>query len=268
MHAAYRNPTLRQLRDQQVRFAPREKKLEQVDRAEKLLHEIDEKRTYTYEYLCYRITDYRPELTPHSRIPGDDAVHDLRLFVEDVSDAANVPAEDPRVYDMICEGDTMGVFQIESRAQMASLPRNLPENFYDLVVQVAIIRPGPIVGQMVHPYLNRRAGREPVTYPHPALEPILKRTLGVPIFQEQLLRLAMVAAGFSGGEAEELRRAMEDTVPTWPPWTEGGWPHNLVRAAGWDGIRVASVGGGSGGGSQMRRDWESARWRSTSSSSW
>jgi RNA polymerase primary sigma factor/RNA polymerase sigma factor len=94
MHAEYRNPTLRQLRDQQVRFAPREKKLEQVDRAEKLLHEIDEKRTYTYEYLCYRITDYRPELTPHSRIPGDDAVHDLRLFVEDVSDAANVPAED------------------------------------------------------------------------------------------------------------------------------------------------------------------------------
>ena len=91
---------------------------------------------------------------------------------------------------------------------MATLPRLRPERFYDLVVEVAIIRPGPIVGQMVHPYLDRRAGREPVSYPHPSLEPILKRTLGVPLFQEQLLRIAMVAAGFSGGEAEELRRAM------------------------------------------------------------
>jgi len=100
------------------------------------------------------------------------------------------------------------VFQIESRAQMATLPRMKPRCFYDLVVEIAIIRPGPIVGQMVNPYLNRRAGREPVSYPHPALEPILARTLGVPLFQEQLLRIAMVAAGFSGGEAEELRRAM------------------------------------------------------------
>jgi error-prone DNA polymerase len=109
---------------------------------------------------------------------------------------------------MIRSADTVGVFQIESRAQMATLPRMKPRHFYDLVVEIAIIRPGPIVGQMVHPYLNRRSGREPVTYPHPTLEPILKRTLGVPLFQEQLLRLAMVAAGFSGGEAEELRRAM------------------------------------------------------------
>ncbi len=108
---------------------------------------------------------------------------------------------------MLQEADTIGVFQVESRAQMATLPRLRPDHFYDLVVQVAIIRPGPIVGQMVHPFLNRRAGREPVTYAHPSLEPILKRTLGVPLFQEQLLRMAMVTAGFSGGQAEELRRA-------------------------------------------------------------
>ena len=108
---------------------------------------------------------------------------------------------------MLCEADTIGVFQVESRAQMATLPRLGPATFYDIVVQVAIIRPGPIVGQMVHPYLNRRAGREPVVYAHPSLEPILARTLGVPLFQEQLLRIAMVAAGFTGGQAEELRRA-------------------------------------------------------------
>jgi error-prone DNA polymerase len=108
---------------------------------------------------------------------------------------------------MLQAADTVGVFQVESRAQMATLPRLRPERFYDLVVEVALIRPGPVVGQMVHPYLNRRAGREPITYPHPALEPILKRTLGVPLFQEQILRIAMVTAGFSGGQAEELRRA-------------------------------------------------------------
>ena len=108
---------------------------------------------------------------------------------------------------MLCDADTVGVFQVESRAQMATLPRLKPARFYDIVVQVAIIRPGPIVGQMVHPYLNRRAGREPVKYPHPSLEPILARTLGVPLFQEQLLRMAMIAAGFTGGQAEELRRA-------------------------------------------------------------
>jgi error-prone DNA polymerase len=123
-------------------------------------------------------------------------------------DLAHLPPDDPKTYGMIQRADTVGVFQIESRAQMATLPRMKPAHFYDLVVEIAIIRPGPIVGQMVHPYLNRRAGREPVRYPHPLLEPILKRTLGVPIFQEQLLRLAMTAAGFSGGEAEELRRAM------------------------------------------------------------
>jgi len=123
-------------------------------------------------------------------------------------DLAHLPPDDPKTYDMIQRADTVGVFQIESRAQMATLPRMKPRNFYDLVVEIAIIRPGPIVGQMVHPYLNRRAGREPVVYPHPSLEPILARTLGVPIFQEQLLRIAMTAAGFTGGEAEELRRAM------------------------------------------------------------
>jgi error-prone DNA polymerase len=109
---------------------------------------------------------------------------------------------------MLQEADTIGIFQVESRAQMATLPRLRPRCFYDIVVEVAIIRPGPIVGQMVHPYLKRRQKLEPVEYPHPALEPILARTLGVPLFQEQLLRMAMVAAGFSGGEAEELRRAM------------------------------------------------------------
>jgi error-prone DNA polymerase len=125
----------------------------------------------------------------------------------DLIDLAHLPADDPAVYKMLTEADTIGVFQVESRAQMATLPRLKPKAFYDLVVQVAIIRPGPIVGQMVHPYLNRRAGREPVQYAHPSLEPILARTLGVPLFQEQLLRMAMVAAGFTGGQAEELRRA-------------------------------------------------------------
>ena len=123
-------------------------------------------------------------------------------------DLAHLPPDDPKTYAMIQKADTIGAFQIESRAQMATLPRLKPKCFYDLVVEVAIIRPGPIVGNMVHPYINRRLGREPVRYPHPSLEPILKRTLGVPLFQEQLLRLAMVAAGFTGGEAEELRRAM------------------------------------------------------------
>src|SRR5712692_3186058 len=123
-------------------------------------------------------------------------------------DLARLPPDDPAVYRSLQQADTIGVFQVESRAQMATLPRIHPERFYDLVVQVAIIRPGPIVGQMVHPYVRRRRGREPVTYPHPSLEPILKRTLGVPLFQEQLLRMAMVAAGFTATEAEELRRAL------------------------------------------------------------
>jgi error-prone DNA polymerase len=120
----------------------------------------------------------------------------------------NLPPDDPEVYRMLQAADTIGVFQVESRAQMATLPRLKPACFYDLVVEVALIRPGPIVGQMVHPYLSRRAGREMVRYPHPSLEPILARTLGVPLFQEQLLRIAMVAAGFTGGQAEELRRAL------------------------------------------------------------
>jgi error-prone DNA polymerase len=123
-------------------------------------------------------------------------------------DLAHLPQDDPKVYAMLQQADTVGLFQVESRAQMATLPRLKPERFYDLVVEVAIIRPGPIVGKMVHPYLDRRAGREPVSYPHPSLEPILARTLGVPLFQEQLLRMAMTVAGFTGGEAEELRRAM------------------------------------------------------------
>ncbi|MGH7319817.1 MAG: error-prone DNA polymerase, partial [Candidatus Rokuibacteriota bacterium] len=123
-------------------------------------------------------------------------------------DLAHLPPNDPAVYAVLRAADTVGLFQVESRAQMATLPRLRPACFYDLVVEVGIIRPGPIVGHMVHPYLARRAGREPVTYPHPSLEPILQRTLGVPLFQEQLLRMAMVAADFTGGEAEELRRAL------------------------------------------------------------
>jgi error-prone DNA polymerase len=123
-------------------------------------------------------------------------------------DYAHLPPDDPAVYRMLRAADTVGVFQVESRAQMATLPRMRPERFYDLVVEVAIIRPGPIVGKMVNPYLARRNGQQPVRYPHPSLEPILRRTLGIPLFQEQLIRIAMTAAGFSGGQAEELRRAM------------------------------------------------------------
>ncbi|HQU34880.1 MAG TPA: error-prone DNA polymerase, partial [Thermoanaerobaculaceae bacterium] len=137
-----------------------------------------------------------------------DAVPLVRAHEGVEVDYAHLPPDDPKVYDMLAKADTVGVFQIESRAQMATLPRMRPSRFYDLVVEVAIIRPGPIVGKMVHPYLNRRQGREPVVYPHPDLEPVLKRTLGVPLFQEQLMKVAMVAAGFSGGQAEELRRAM------------------------------------------------------------
>jgi error-prone DNA polymerase len=121
---------------------------------------------------------------------------------------ATVPAEDPLVYDMICDGDTVGVFQIESRAQMAMLPRLRPRCYYDLVIEVAIIRPGPIQGDMVHPYLRRRNGEEAVDYPSEEVKGVLQRTLGVPIFQEQVMQLAIVAAGFSAGEADSLRRAM------------------------------------------------------------
>jgi error-prone DNA polymerase len=122
-------------------------------------------------------------------------------------DLAQLP-EDEEVYRVLQAADTVGMFQVESRAQMASLPRNMPTKFYDLVVQVAIIRPGPIVGKMMHPYMRRRQGKEAVTYPHPSLIPVLERTLGVPLFQEQLLRIAMTVANFSGAEAEELRRAV------------------------------------------------------------
>ena len=138
----------------------------------------------------------------------EEAVPLIRRHEGTEIDLAHLPPDDPAVYEMICRADTVGVFQIESRAQMASLPRHRPYKFYDLVIQIAIIRPGPIVGRMAHPFFERRVGREEVTYPHPLLEPILRRTLGVPIFQEQILKIAMVAAGFSGGEAEDLRRAM------------------------------------------------------------
>ena len=136
-----------------------------------------------------------------------DAIELIPLHYRKHVDIAALP-EDKHVYDTLCKADTVGMFQVESRAQMASIPHNAPTRFYDLVVQVAIIRPGPIVGKMMHPYMRRRQGREEVTYPHPSLKPVLERTLGVPLFQEQLLRMAMVVANFSGAEAEELRRAV------------------------------------------------------------
>jgi error-prone DNA polymerase len=138
----------------------------------------------------------------------EEAIPMIRTHEKVEVDLAHLPQDDPAVYAMLNAADTVGLFQVESRAQMASLPRNAPRCFYDIVVQVAIIRPGPIVGGMVRPFFERRQGRAKVEYPHPCLEPILKRTLGVPLFQEQILRMAMVAAGFTGGEAEELRRAM------------------------------------------------------------
>ncbi|PYX51999.1 MAG: error-prone DNA polymerase [Acidobacteria bacterium] len=137
-----------------------------------------------------------------------DSLELISHHYHDQVDLAHLPQDDPAVYSALQQADTVGMFQVESRAQMSCLPRLRPKRFYDIVVQVAIIRPGPIVGEMVNPFLQRRQGREAVTYPHPSLEPVLKRTLGVPLFQEQLLRMAMVVAGFSGGEAEELRRAM------------------------------------------------------------
>ncbi|HEX2931723.1 MAG TPA: error-prone DNA polymerase [Candidatus Binatia bacterium] len=121
---------------------------------------------------------------------------------------ATIPRDDNATYDMICKSDTIGVFQIESRAQMAMLPRLRPRNFYDLVIEISIVRPGPITGGMVHPYLRRRQGKEEVTFPHDLLKPVLKRTLGVPLFQEQVMRLAMVVADYTPGEADQLRRDM------------------------------------------------------------
>src|SRR6266851_3227156 len=138
----------------------------------------------------------------------EDSLGLIRDHYGEEVDLAHLPADDPTVYSTLQKADTIGMFQVESRAQMSCLPRLRPRRFYDIVVQVAIIRPGPIVGQMVNPFLQRRQGRERVTYPHPSLESVLARTMGVPLFQEQLLRMAMVVAGFSGGEAEDLRRAM------------------------------------------------------------
>ena len=137
-----------------------------------------------------------------------DSLELIRDHYHEEVDLAHLPPDDPIVYSTLQKADTVGMFQVESRAQMACLPRLKPQKFYDIVVQVAIIRPGPIVGNMVNPFLKRRQGREAITYPHPSLETVLARTLGVPLFQEQLLRMAMITANFTGGEAEELRRAM------------------------------------------------------------
>src|SRR2546421_8868020 len=121
---------------------------------------------------------------------------------------ATIPQDDAPVYDMLCRGESLGVFQVESRAQMNMLPRLKPRTFYDIVIEVAIVRPGPIQGNMVHPYLRRRCKEEPVTYPSEALRGVLEKTLGVPLFQEQAMKVAMVGAGFSAEEADQLRRAM------------------------------------------------------------
>ncbi len=137
----------------------------------------------------------------------EESIELIRDSYDEEVDLAQLPQDDPAVYGALQKADTIGMFQVESRAQMSCLPRLRPQKFYDIVVQVAIIRPGPIVGNMVHPYLKRRQGREEIVYPHPKLEPVLRRTLGVPLFQEQLLKMAMECANFSGGEAEELRRA-------------------------------------------------------------
>ena len=149
--------------------------------------------------------------TPPPRPPAPQAGRGEReqaLPVSAIDQLARIPAEDPRVYDALCAADTVGVFQIESRAQMAMLPRLRPRRFYDLVVEVAIVRPGPIQGGMVHPYLRRRNGEEEAVMPHPILAPILERTLGIPLFQEQVMQLAIVGAGYTGGEADQLRRDM------------------------------------------------------------
>ena len=138
----------------------------------------------------------------------EDTIRLIRDHQKQEIDLSRLPENDKAVYSALQTADTIGLFQVESRAQMSCLPRLKPKEFYDIVVQVAIIRPGPIVGKMVHPYLNRRLGREPVETLHPSLQSTLERTLGVPLFQEQLLRMAMIAAGFTGGEAEELRRAL------------------------------------------------------------
>ncbi len=138
----------------------------------------------------------------------------LHLAVDLIREAHGVEVDlatidqEPAIYEMLTTSDTVGMFQVESRAQMATLPKMKPRTFYDLAVEVALIRPGPIQGQSVHPYLRRRNGEEPVRYPHPSTEPVLAKTLGVPIFQEQLMELARICAGFDGGQSDRLRQAM------------------------------------------------------------
>ncbi|MDQ6858402.1 MAG: error-prone DNA polymerase [Chloroflexota bacterium] len=159
-----------------------------------------------------------------------DELHGVRL------DLGTIALDDPAVYDLICEVDTIGLFQVESRAQAQALPRVRPRNFADIVVEVAIIRPGPLQGNMVNPYINRRQGREPVAYAHPLLEPILKETLGVILFQEQILRVSMAVAGFTAAEADKLRRAMsrarssEDMEALREPFVRGALAHGVDDA--------------------------------------
>src|SRR5579871_5913509 len=173
-----------------------------------------------------------------------DTINLISAHYGEEVDLAHLPAGDPDVYRALQHADTVGMFQVESRAQMSCLPRLQPKNFYDIVVEVAIIRPGPIVGEMVNPYLERRMGREAVDYLDPSLEPVLERTLGVPLFQEQLLRMAMIVAGFTGGEAEELRRAMgfkrsEKRMKEIEKKLREGMERNGIRGAAQDQIVLA-----------------------------
>src|SRR5581483_6504123 len=157
----------------------------------------------------------------------DECLELIREHRGQFPDLGRIPHDDPRVFDMICSGDTLGVFQIESRAQIQTLPRTRPRSIEDLIVEVAIIRPGPITGGAVNPYIARRMGREPVSYDHPSLEPVLKETLGVILFQEQVLQVAMAIAGFTAGQADSLRRAMsrkrshEAMAELWPQFRAG-----------------------------------------------
>jgi error-prone DNA polymerase len=196
-------------------------------------HKLSSTPPFTYSSLTYFGSHIENATMPERTVIQWDKndLEDLRLFKVDLLglgalrqlhlcfdllrqhrsleySMATIPAEDPRVFDMMCKSDTVGVFQIESRAQMAMLPRLKPKNFYDLAIEISIVRPGPITGGMVHPYLRRRSLKEPVEFPHPSLEPVLKKTLGVPLFQEQVMKLAMIAADYTPREADQLRRDM------------------------------------------------------------
>jgi error-prone DNA polymerase len=181
-----------------------------MHRAPKGRNKVGSKRVGNGDRAAASRLNSPPVRPPGAYVPGCvlPPLRGLRTSRTPRLQLSTVPSDDPVVYDMICRADTIGVFQVESRAQMSMLPRLRPRNFYDLVIEVAIVRPGPIQGDMVHPYLRRRNNEEPVDYPSDGVRDVLKRTLGVPLFQEQAMKLSIVAAGFSPGEADQLRRAM------------------------------------------------------------